>query len=619
MQVHIEKQSSVAEHCRSFALGDPKDPALQNTCLHEHDKLCRCCKVLEDTLTDLDHAFQDESLNFPCTGTKNDLLYRFTQSKKAVYAWRQHIVRSINQDECRTDFLESMNEEDCLITLDWAMKFLPEKYRESQKDWFGKRGISWHISCLMVKQDATFHTHTLVHVFDHCTQDNNTVLAILQDTLEKLEQLHPEIKDIRTRHDNAGCYHNGNTLAACAELEKVRRIDFSAPQNGKGPCDRKAALIKAHVRRYINEGHSVTTATEFKQAADSHGGIPCCQVFTAQPVHAAANQPKVHVPSMSFYNNFRLSNTGVVMWKAYGVGEGKTIPWDGIKHDVPYSTLSVDSGDKVQQCVAVSGNMSASECQSPVQSALFSCTEEGCTRNFCTFTALQEHLDCGRHTTAQSLSTMDAAKVQFAREVERKTSRVPQMQAEEVPLDSETQSILQQGWALKSSSASARFTVKQKSYLNAKFVEGQRTGHKHDPEAVSQDMRTAKDLDNHHIFEYSDFLSVHQIAGYFSRLASKNKADLDDTVQAVGQQVIDENIAEMSADLAEVLSVKHPVLLGDLDLCKLGQKQKLSSLSLEKLRNVNSEYDLNVPHAHRKAPYVDAISAFLGNCTCQNA
>jgi len=84
-----------------------------------------------------------------------------------------------------------MNEEDCLITLDWAMKFLPEKYRESQKDWFGKRGISWHISCLMVKQDATFHTYTLVHVFAHCTQDNNTVLAILQDTLEKLEQLHP--------------------------------------------------------------------------------------------------------------------------------------------------------------------------------------------------------------------------------------------------------------------------------------------------------------------------------------------------------------------------------------------------------------------------------------------
>ena len=25
------------------------------------------------------------------------------------------------------------------------MKYLPRKYRESQTDWFGKRGIPWHI------------------------------------------------------------------------------------------------------------------------------------------------------------------------------------------------------------------------------------------------------------------------------------------------------------------------------------------------------------------------------------------------------------------------------------------------------------------------------------------
>ena len=28
-----------------------------------------------------------------------------------------------------------------LVVLDWAMKFLPRKYRESQADWYGKRGI----------------------------------------------------------------------------------------------------------------------------------------------------------------------------------------------------------------------------------------------------------------------------------------------------------------------------------------------------------------------------------------------------------------------------------------------------------------------------------------------
>ena len=39
------------------------------------------------------------------------------------------------------------------------------------------------------------------------------------------------------------------------------QIDFSDPQGGKGPCDRKAKQIKMQVKQYINQGHSVTTPT----------------------------------------------------------------------------------------------------------------------------------------------------------------------------------------------------------------------------------------------------------------------------------------------------------------------------------------------------------------------
>ena len=51
-------------------------------------------------------------------------------------------MRSANQDRARTDALEKLDEKTVLIVNDWAMKFLPQKYRESQTDWFGKRGIS---------------------------------------------------------------------------------------------------------------------------------------------------------------------------------------------------------------------------------------------------------------------------------------------------------------------------------------------------------------------------------------------------------------------------------------------------------------------------------------------
>ena len=45
-------------------------------------------------------------------------------------------------------------------------------------------------------------------------------------------------------------------------------MDFSDPQGGKGICDRKAAHIKANIRRFVNEGNNVVTAENFKDAVD---------------------------------------------------------------------------------------------------------------------------------------------------------------------------------------------------------------------------------------------------------------------------------------------------------------------------------------------------------------
>lgn len=45
----------------------------------------------------------------------------------------------IKQDQARLDALDHLNEHTVLMANDWAMKFIPEKYRESQSDWFGKQ------------------------------------------------------------------------------------------------------------------------------------------------------------------------------------------------------------------------------------------------------------------------------------------------------------------------------------------------------------------------------------------------------------------------------------------------------------------------------------------------
>lgn len=117
-----------------------------------------------------------------------------------------------------------------------------------------------------------------MHVIEECSQDASAVVQITHQILKTLKAEHPEISNATLRQDNAGCYHSVSWLSACLLMGAatgihVKKVDFSDPQGGKGPCHRKAATIKAHVRRYINEGHDVLTARDFKDAALSYGGV----------------------------------------------------------------------------------------------------------------------------------------------------------------------------------------------------------------------------------------------------------------------------------------------------------------------------------------------------------
>ena len=61
------------------------------------------------------------------------------------------------------------------------------------------------------------------------------------------------------RSDNAGCYHCAYLILSLPSTGgragiMIKRYDFSDPQVGKDFCYRRTAALKAHMRRYINEG-----------------------------------------------------------------------------------------------------------------------------------------------------------------------------------------------------------------------------------------------------------------------------------------------------------------------------------------------------------------------------
>ena len=118
------------------------------------------------------------------------------------------------------------------------MKYLPKKFRESQTDWFGKRGLPWHITVAMRKgNDGKIEMMTFVHLFETCNQDSSAVLAILNDVFRRLTDVMPHLQSIYLRQDNAGCYHCALTLVTASKVAELnnlflRKMDFSDPQGG---------------------------------------------------------------------------------------------------------------------------------------------------------------------------------------------------------------------------------------------------------------------------------------------------------------------------------------------------------------------------------------------------
>jgi hypothetical protein len=284
-----------------------------------------------------------------------------------IHEWKKHQMRSVHQETARAHVLEQLDDQSIFVYVDWAMKFLPLRYREAQRDWFGKRGLSWHISYVIrlgrlssssvTSKDRVYEHRTFAHVFNTCTQNGRAIVSILTDLFHRLKQEDQGICSAYVRCDNAGCYHGAQTLLSVKKLQEetnimVRRFDFCEPQAGKGPCDRMAATVKGTVRRYVNEHNDCTTSGEFVLAAKT---LPYLSIFACELSPNTSIQPKVEWDGITRYNNVlfeseaaqlnsscRTTITGqsdmtVTTWRAFDVGPGKKFRWSKLK-----SVVSID-------------------------------------------------------------------------------------------------------------------------------------------------------------------------------------------------------------------------------------------------------------------------------------
>lgn len=242
-------------------------------------------------------------------------------------------MRTVHQDGARASVLQNLENDQGLLVMDWGMKFLPFIYRETQADFFGKRGISWHFSCLVIRSPSDqdqLEIFTYVHILENGTQGWFTVANVLIHLLQTLKNEKPFLDKLFLKSDNASSYHCTSLITFIQQNNKdlpirIAEYNFSEAQAGKDLCDSKTGCSRLHIFKYADEGHDILNCTDIKTALESHGGVKGTRACIVSVDQQMEPKIKTKIQGISSFNNFVFSDDGITVQRAYKIGDGKNI------------------------------------------------------------------------------------------------------------------------------------------------------------------------------------------------------------------------------------------------------------------------------------------------------
>lgn len=634
-RVHCTEESACADHCKSFALSDSRDKNFKTLCHDDHNIICESCDSIRNVIQEIADKSQDKASINCDVQQRGDILYDITKAKNHIEDWKAHLLRSENQDLAKQDVLRVINANSILVFMDWAMKFVQIKYREKQSEWYGKRGINWHISSV-VSRNATgkLEVTSYAHLFDACTQDWFAVISIIENLLTTVKAERPVITEAYLRSDEAGCYHNNFLIAALRDVGQrvgisLKSYVFSEPQHGKDICDRILCPMKASIRRFCNEGNDITSASHMRNALKERpvkGTTASVNIVNVETKELEVKK----LPGISGYHSFCFEDTGVRVWKAYGIGDGKLIPYEKWQTKPQGPTLlEVKEG---QEFFDPSSTRVLKESGSKDDNT-YQCPESGCFVSFSKLEDLDLHMDIGQHKRSTTGSVYDQLKFDWVSKFSSLT------------LDEETvvhrqnigrrlgDSNLPMGWALHEPRGGGnRYSETVKEYLLAKYDLGEKSGNKCDPQLVADDMRSSKLENGERRFTREEWLSKSQIKSFFSRItASRRKQSMvqKETSDIAPDEDLDQWLEEfemldeideqnkLKEQVIEEIDLRHPIVYDTYNLCELNSSKELAKFNVKMLKEICSYLEIQVKSRDSKKVILEKLIAELSKCTCQ--
>ena len=640
---HCQEESACPDHCRVFALSDANDADYQTLCNHEHDHACRDCDSLKEVIQEIQRSISEYSSKINDKEKEDDLRYEADIAEVKIKEWKAHIMRAQNQEQSKQNILLSLQQNEVFVILDWAMKFTQMKFREKQSEWFGKRGINWHICCVISRKEDKLEVTSYAHLFNSCTQDWFSVLSIIENLMSIIKKSNLGITKAYLRSDEAGCYHNSSLIASLRDIGdrqgiEIVRYDHSEPQHGKDLCDRILCPMKAAIRRYCNEGHDIVTAHDMQVALDKRP----VQGTTAAVFCVSEEKETLKMKKIANYSslhNFEFTPDGLRVWKAYNIGTGKLISWEsiilypqeatGLVEEKPFFPTSTrEMYRKTNQQKKDAEDEDSIECPNPQ-----------CMAEFHSRSELEAHLNViGHHSPAEQVrrGLYDTLRIDWVRRFQnisldgkRQTRHESEVESATAPEDG----LLKMGWALhKPRGGQTRFSHKVRAYLQKKFEIGLGRGRKEEPSQVANDMRKARNADGTRMFGRTEWLSKLQIQGFFSRMSAKRKQstlkefstdeeddEIDDAAAEEYACQNDEQLEkETSEAVVEAIGVRHPLMYDVFNLCEMANENKLSSFKCKMLKEICKHFEIPFNTRNSKSELLQKITEMVAECSCSS-
>ena len=104
-----------------------------------------------------------------------------------------------------------------------------------------------------------------------CDQNLAQTLSVTDHACKYIKADFPNIKNIFSKSEKAGCYSGNGYLEGVCHILKQNgfsfvKHDFNEPQKSKDHCDRESALAQHCRTVYINAGYNIQTVEDIKNS-----------------------------------------------------------------------------------------------------------------------------------------------------------------------------------------------------------------------------------------------------------------------------------------------------------------------------------------------------------------